>query len=160
MPPLPDNTALRAFWADFSAQWKENPDPNFYEAFYFSDNKQDADELGKLVLAGTKRATASLQAAYAAQKKPMPFVGALSIVTNWDGAALCIIETAKLDLVPFDRVSAEFAAAEGEGDMSLSYWSQGHRRYFSRECVQLGMEFSDDMLILCEHFRVVYPRAD
>ena len=48
--------------------------------------------------------------------------------------ALCIIETVQVDVMPFEQVSAEFAAIEGEGDGSLAYWRQAHLEYFTREC--------------------------
>ena len=55
--------------------------------------------------------------------------GDLSIVTDWAGQALCVIETESVVLVPFNEVSAEFAATEGEGDGSLEFWTEGHRAY-------------------------------
>ncbi|HYD78170.1 MAG TPA: ASCH domain-containing protein [Paucimonas sp.] len=160
MPPIAVPEKLKPFWQAFSSQWNGDADARFYEAFYFCDNEQDAEELGQLVLAGTKRATASLLMAHEAEGKPLPEVGALSIVTNWSGEPLCVIETTRVDIVPFDQVTAEFAATEGEGDKSLAYWREGHWRFFSRECQQLGLEPSSDMLVVCERFQVVYPHVD
>jgi uncharacterized protein YhfF len=31
-----------------------------------------------------------------------------------------------------------------------------HGRYFTRECVAAGRQFTEDMLIACERFDVVY----
>lgn len=50
-----------------------------------------------------------------------------------------------------------FAAIEGEGDGSLSYWRDAHWRYFGRECHRIGKELSLQMLVVCEQFKVVYP---
>ena len=41
-------------------------------------------------------------------------------------------------------------AAEGEGDLSLDWWRDAHRRYFER-----NGGFNPDMMLWCEHFRVV-----
>jgi uncharacterized protein YhfF len=62
-------------------------------------------------------------------------------------------------IVPFEEVGEEFAAAEGEGDGSLQYWRECHWAYFERECKRIGREPSPRMLIVCERFEVIYPRA-
>jgi len=56
--------------------------------------------------------------------------------------------------VPFNEVTAEFAAVEGEGDGSLEFWRQEHVSSFSRECVRIGRVFNENMLVACERFRV------
>jgi uncharacterized protein YhfF len=61
-----------------------------------------------------------------------------------------VIETVELTERRFPDVDAAFADDEGEGDRSLAYWRRAHEIYFSR----LG-EFSPDMALLCERFRVV-----
>jgi uncharacterized protein YhfF len=50
----------------------------------------------------------------------------------------------------FGEVDAAFAYEEGEGDRSLTCWREAHRRYFGR----LG-KFSEDMMLMCERFRLV-----
>lgn len=132
-------------------------DERFYEACQFGDSPELVDELAQLVLAGRKRATAGAVWAYESSGLGLPRPGLLSIVTDSQDRALCIIETTRVDLVPFDQVSAEFAATEGEGDGSLAFWRRAHREYFSRECERAGRVFSEDLLIACERFRVVWP---
>jgi hypothetical protein len=58
-----------------------------------------------------------------------------------------------------EALAAEFAVSEGEGDRSLEYWREAQRRYFTRECQSAGREFTEDMPVVCERFRVVYRRA-
>ncbi|EMU9087203.1 ASCH domain-containing protein [Pseudomonas aeruginosa] len=45
---------------------------------------------------------------------------------------------------------------EGEGDGSLAYWLEGHRRYFEQECARAGRQFDERMLLACEKFKVIY----
>ena len=108
------------------------------------------------MVAGTKRATAGLLWSYEADAKPMPQPGDLSIVEQWSGEPVCIIETVSVAVLPFEEVGAEFAAVEGEGDGSLEYWRAGHWAYFGRECARLGKKPSARMLVVCESFKVVY----
>ncbi len=154
--------AIAAFWHTYLAALPdEAPRPMFMpEAWHFCDNAADADELADLVLVGVKRATASLQWAYAGENDPLPQVGDLSIITNWDGDPLCIIVTTEVTITPFNAVSAEFAAAEGEGDRSLAYWRKVHWDFFSEECAEIGRGPAEDMPVICERFKVVYPTPD
>ena len=128
----------------------------FYEVCFFADSEQSANSLAELVLAGAKRATASAVWSFEAAGKRLPVPGDLSVVTDWSGAPKCIIETIAVDIVPFREVTAEFAATEGEGDGSLHYWREVHRDFFTRECAQHGRAFTEDMLVACERFRVVF----
>jgi len=148
-----------AFWAGFVSEAGSDASARLYESFHFGDSESLADELAALVLAGTKRATASLFWSYEADHKPMPEPGQLSIVERWSGEPVCIIETSSVAVLPFDEVGAEFAASEGEGDGSLDYWRRGHRAYFGRECVRIGREPSAGMPVVCESFKVIFRGA-
>ncbi len=154
MNPIPERYV--AFWKAYADAAGGVDDGRFYEAFAFGDSAPLAQELAELVLRGIKRATAGALWSFEAQGKRLPVPGDLSIVTSWSGDPLCIIETQAVEVVPFSKVDAEFAATEGEGDGSLSFWQDAHRQYFGRECRAAGREFSEDMLVACERFTVVY----
>lgn len=150
---------LQAYWQAFAATWPEDPTPRFFEAFHFDDNEPSANELAHLVLAGRKRASAGLVWSFEAAGMPLPRVGDLSVVTDWQGAPVRIIETRQVDIVPFNEVSAGFAATEGEGDGSLAFWRRAHQAYFERECGRLGRLPAPGMPVVCERFEVVYRGA-
>jgi uncharacterized protein YhfF len=152
--------AVADFWAEFSRQTGGADDALFYEAFAFGDSDALAKELADLVLAGRKRATAGALWSFEAAAKRLPRPGDLSVVTAWDGTPLCVIRSTQVQVMPFDTVPEDFAAAEGEGDGSLEYWRRAHTAYFGRECARLGRSFSPDMPVCCEHFDMVYaPRG-
>lgn len=115
------------------------------ETFSFGDSPALADELAALVLAGIKTATCS-----AANYGAAPQVGSRSVVLSGTAQPLAVIETVGLTVQRFNEVDAAFAYDEGEGDRSLAYWRDAHRRYFTR----LG-QFAEDMLLYCERFRVI-----
>ncbi len=151
--------STRPFWLEFQAIVGGDAQARFYEAFHFDDNEPSANELAQLVLVGTKRATAGLAWSFEARNRPPPKPGDLSVVTNWQGEPLCVIETKAVATVPFEEVSEEFAATEGEGDGSLRYWRAVHWAYFGRECQRIGRVPGLRMPIVCEQFEVIYRRA-
>ena len=148
----------QSIWSAYASASGGIDESRFYEAFSFGDSDAMADDLGQLVLKGTKRATAGSVWSYESSGKALPKPGDLSIVMDSKQKALCIIETIQVDVMPFDQVSAEFAATEGEGDGSLAYWRSAHLAYFTRECERSGKAFSTSMAIACEQFKVVYTQ--
>jgi uncharacterized protein YhfF len=115
------------------------------ETFSFGDNPALADELAELVLAGKKTATC-----WAAEQGLLTDVGKRMVVLDGAGRPRAVIETVELTQHRFPDVDAAFANDEGEGDRTLAYWRRAHEVYFTR----LG-QFTPDMLLWCERFRVV-----
>jgi uncharacterized protein YhfF len=157
--PASLDQSLHTFWNAFVATVGGVDSRLFYESFSFGDSEALANELAALVLRNTKQATASAKWCYESEGKALPAPGGLSIVTDWASIPLCVIETLSVEVHAFNQVSADFAAAEGEGDGSLDYWRAAHRDFFTRECVAAGRQFAEDMLIVCERFRCIYRPA-
>ncbi len=147
-----DRLTPQAMWALYGGPDAEAPPP----AWHFCDNQADADVLAALVVAGIKGATAGALWAYEAEGEPLPQAGDHNIITDWEGRARAVIRTTVVEVVPFGEVTAEFAAAEGEGDGSLEYWREAHRAAFSRELAALGRVLTDDMPVVCQRFEVVF----
>lgn len=127
-----------------------------YEAEPCGDGPDLADELGALILNGKKTATCSALWEWEAEGKRITEVGQKTIVLEGRGDPLCIIETTEVEVRRFDKVEERFAREEGEGDLSLAYWREAHRRFFGRTLPKIGREFAPDMPLVCERFRVVY----
>ena len=159
MPFEPLSAACKAYWAEFvrtlpahDARRTAQPD-----AFGFGGEAALADELGALVLAGKKRATTSLPVEFTSMNEPLPKPGDLSIILDGRGGPVAIIERISVELVPFQAVSEEYAACEGEGDGSLRYWRDAHTWYFNKVCSRLGGCLAEDTPVLCQRFRLVWP---
>lgn len=144
------------FWAAFTATRCTDPTPRFLEASHFDDNEPNMNELARLVVSGRKRATAGLLWSHEHDNGLLPQPEDLSIVTDFSGNAICVIETSRVDIVPFSQVTEEFAATEGEDDGSLEYWRDAHEAFFGRECRRIGRTPERHMLIVCERFDVVF----
>ena len=126
-------------------------------AWHFCDTPAEADECAALVLARRKVATAPSLWGFEARGEEPPRPGDYHVVTNWAGEAQCVIRTETVTVVPFDQVSAEHAAAEGEGDGTLAQWRTTHWAYYMRELAGTGFTPRADMPVVCEYFRMVYP---
>lgn len=151
--------AVQAFWEQFLSQ---QPDPSqvadrFYESFYFSDNEPIANELATLVLEGTKTATSAALWEVENSGKRLIRPGDLSIVTNWQGEPVCIVETTEVRLLPFKDIDEQFAYDYGEGERNLAWWKSALWETYQRICAGLNKEPSPEMLLVCERFKVVYP---
>ena len=117
----------------------------------------DADLLADLVLRGEKTATASAYDLYALEDEPLPQEGAFDVILDSQNQAVCIVEITKVSVQPFHQVSADHAFKEGEGDKSLAYWQQVHEAFFTECLAEAGLEFSQEMGVVLEEFRKVYP---
>jgi uncharacterized protein YhfF len=146
------------YWKKFAKEQDVDPTPRFTGAFRFAGPESTADELAEIVVAGRKRASASLLWAYESEGERIPRTGDLSIVTDFQGNEVCVIQTLQVDIVPFLSVTAEFADLEGEGDRSLLYWQKTHMAFFELECKRIGRSPSLEMPVICECFEVVYWR--
>jgi len=155
-----DGAKCKAYWAEF-VQSLAAHDPRRTarpDAFAFGGEGELADELAALVLAGKKRATASLAVEYTALDEPLPKPGDMSIILDDRGNPVGIIERTSVDVLPFQAVDEAFAACEGEGDGSLRYWREVHTGYFNGVCSRLGGKLDESTPILCQRFRLAWPR--
>jgi len=128
-------------------------------AFAFGDTPELADELLALVLAGTKRATASAVSEFESQGEPVPSVGDLAIVLDGRGHPRALVRTTQVGVVAFGEVDAEHARLEGEDDLSLEAWRTAHRAYFARVAAP-GTVVEDATPVVLERFEVRFPEAD
>jgi uncharacterized protein YhfF len=149
---------VKNYWERFLASLP--PDSSYrtktYVAEGWGDNPALANELGALIVQGIKTATCSALWEWEAERNPIPQVGLLTIALDGGGEPLCIVETVEVSVRKYNEVDADFAREEGEGDLSLNYWREAHRNYFSRVLPKIGREFSEDMPLVCERFKVIH----
>ena len=145
-----------AYWRAFTAATGMDATTD-YDVVAFGDSPALADELLALVLAGTKRATASLLRDVTVGNEPMPRVGGHVIVLDGTGLPRCIWRTTDVTVNRLIAVDAAFAWDEGEGDRTRADWLDGHRRYFGRQAEREGFMFDDDIQTVFERFTIVWP---
>ena len=139
--------------------WQAFPDKKADDTYLAWQYGCAQDKLAQLTLQGTKTATASSYPQKKAENEPVPAVGDYSIILDSQNQAVCIIQTTQIDIVPFYQVDEEQAYLEGEGDRTLTYWREVHRTFFESEMQSIHQKFTEDMLVVCERFKIVYPKS-
>ena len=127
-----------------------------YSADYFCADEHNANLCADLIRIGQKTATCSLKYWYQFDDEPMPEIGHLMVVTDWNKKPICIIEIDSVEECKFSDVSEDFAYLEGEGDRTLEWWQKAHWSFFAKECKQLNIEPNKDMMLVLEQFHVVH----
>ena len=122
----------------------------------YGDSAELSRELIELIRKGPKRAGTGLLWEYEFESEPIPEAGSIEIVVDHDNEPVLVTRLTSVEIVPFNQVSAQYAATEGEGDGSLEYWRSGHWSFFSRECARIGRVPAEDMPVVCSVFELLF----
>lgn len=152
--------SVHNLWTAFQAK-----NPSYLNAalpisYYFCDNEIAANDCANLVVKGIKQATSPSLWYFEKHQEPLPQKGDLAIVTNWNGIAKAIIQTTKVEQVPYNKITPAYAAIEGEGDKSLDYWKKGHWEYYTNEMKPYKEAPWEAMIIVCEYFETIWTIED
>lgn len=143
---------VQQFWHDFCVE-------NQVEGIIYKDAFQfgaSADWLADLVVEGKKTATTSGFVFYELEKEPLPQAGEYYIVLDGQEKPVAVIQIQSVDVLPMNEVTEEFALAEGEGD--YRFWWDAHETFFTELLKEYSIEFSPNMLVVCERFKKVYSK--
>jgi uncharacterized protein YhfF len=148
--------AVEAFWKE--CREVADIDTTEYHALTFSDPtmSQVTEVISELARLGKKRGTAHLEIDFELTGVARRAVGDYWVILNSANDPLCLVRVTNIEVHPFEKVSAEFAASEGEGDLSRDYWATVHRRYFMKLCEKFGREWREDMPTVCESFELIH----
>jgi uncharacterized protein YhfF len=144
-------------WMEFCSTEPAVDPATPYQVWHFGNTCEMALELAALVMSGRKTATASSAEMNRRRPENEPHPDGYSVVTDFDGKPLCVLRTTEIRHLPFTEVDPQFAADEGEGDLSLEYWRRVHWDYFTREAAHHGFTFNEDSMVCCERFKVLFP---
>ena len=146
-------------WNNYLKSIGEDPattEKRFTMVEHFCDDKEQTDNLYKLVIQGIKRATTASVKICEYYNEDFSKPGDYWIVTNFDETECCVVQTVKSTIKKFKDVTEEDAFIEGEGDKSLQYWRKAHIDFLKEEYESLGWTFSEDTEVVFEEFNVVY----
>ena len=144
--------SVKQFWDEFCAA-KQLEGSNYKDAFQFGAS---ADWLADLVVEGKKTATTSGFVFYELEKEVLPQSGEYYIVLNGKEEPVAVIQIQSVEVRPMNEVTEEYALAGGAGD--YTFWWDAHKKFFTELLKGYELEFSPDMLVVCERFTKVYPQ--
>lgn len=163
--------AVAAFWEDARVRAGLNPvrvytGPTVAEtvpppSWSYGSSPAEADAFVEQVLAGQRSATTSALRDHGTAGPPedataghgeAPEPGGLSILLDGSGRPRALLSTVVVRVVPFDRVEADHALAEGLP--SLQEWRAVTRSVLERE----PGGFAEDLPVVLERFEVLVPR--
>ena len=112
---------IKTYWQKFLSTLPE--DSPYHSKAYTAEGwgvgPEMADELGALIVKGTKTATCSALWEWEAEGESSPETGRVTIVLDGGEEPIGIVETTEVTIRKYNEVDADFAREEGEGDRSL-----------------------------------------
>lgn len=149
--------SVSELWESYTSSNPQFKNEEMPEAWYFHDNREDANRLATLVVKGKKKASSGLYAWYKEANVDLPKLGRKHIITDFDGKAKAIIEIKKVDTIPFNKISAAYAEMDmGTNIEPLKKWQKAHWDFFSGALKESGKSPSEEMLIVCESFETIW----
>jgi uncharacterized protein YhfF len=149
--------ATDAFW-----QRAKDAGANIGEDYYVRRIGGDPETtaiITDLVVKGLKRGTFGLQWLQERQPELRPDMDKDAMLINHDGVPQAIVKTTGLTPVPYGEITEEHLKVEGPGARELKRWQEIHWPYWTRLLEPHGLEPTQDMLVMVEHFDLVYPTA-
>jgi uncharacterized protein YhfF len=114
---------------------------------------EHADEGAELILNGTKTLTSSPFWDYPDGR--IPFEGALSVLLDGSRRPRAIVETTKVEIMPFGSITDEMARAYGEGEQTVEWWRRVMGDFYRDSAARHGAVLTDDTPHIWEWFEVV-----
>jgi len=151
------DSTVYEMWNDFIKSNPEFKDNEMPEAWYFHNNEKDANRLAKLIVSGKKKAGSGLYTWYKEADADLPIIGTKHIITDYAGKAQAIIEIQKVDTIPFNEISLDYAKLDmGTEIEPLEKWKKAHWDFFANAMEENGEKPTDEMLIVCEWFEAIW----
>ena len=143
------------FWEKFVKENGLDPDSKYDGVFGFEAQGFFGAERIAALLAGKKRAAFFPYSSYVVDDGLIPVSGEHYIILGAGRQPVCVIQTTRVQVVPFDQVTMEMVSAEGE-DSSVEEWRQKTREILEDECLAAGISFAPDIKLVYMEFEVVF----
>ena len=155
--PGPGRAAeIEPFWLDYQRACAVKVEG--FSAAPLGHTGRLADALAELVIAGVKRAHATLLRDFEKDLEPLPQPGDHLVVLDGAGMPRAIVRTTHVEKRRFNEIDDAFAFAAGEGDLSLRWWLTAHRQDYAERAETEGFEAHERLELVLEYFDLVWPR--
>lgn len=141
----------KVLWESFSEAYPDKKDvPYEYWVFHTGDGQAD---LSKKLKSGVVRGQSFSVDFFDANQQPLPSLGDINVLCC-DDRVIGICETVNIVRTTFGKVDRQLAAVEGFS--TVESWRKTKQAVFELLSERMGMEFSKDMEILFEEFKIIY----
>ncbi len=128
-------------------------DARYFLPMSIGGTPDDADKGAALILDGTKTLTSSPFWLYPDGR--IPFAGALSVLLDGARAPRGIVETTRVEVMPFATVTEEMARAYGEGERTVDWWRRVIGPWYRASAARHGAVLTGDTPLIWEWIAVV-----
>jgi uncharacterized protein YhfF len=126
----------------------------YFQPMSIGSTPESADEGVPLILNGTKTLTSSPFWDY--PDGNIPFTGALCVLLDGSRRPRGIIETTRVDIMPFGAITEEMARAYGEGERTVEWWRRVMGAFYRASAARHSAILTDDTPHIWEWFAVVH----
>src|SRR3954447_9102594 len=126
----------------------------YFIPFSIGSTPETADEGAMLILNGTKTLTSSPFWDYPDGK--FPFVGALAVLLDGSRRPRGVVETTRIEIMPFGAITEEMARAYGEGERTVEWWRRVMGAFYRASAARHSEVLTNDTRLIWEWFTVVH----
>lgn len=149
---------VEKFWFEYLEKNNLPKTTPYSGEFILGEDEVSCLQLSALILGGKKTGSFTALDSFIIDNEPLPKVGNNYVVTDWNEIPLCIIQTTNVNILPYNQVTWEMAAKEGEDD-TFESWKENHNDFFEFDADIMGYEFSPNMPVVFEEFKVLYKKG-
>lgn len=149
---------VEKFWFEYLEKNNLPKTTPYSGEFILGEDEVSCLQLSALILGGKKTGSFTALDSFIIDNEPLPKAGSNYVVTDWNEVPLCIIQTTKVTILPYNQITWEMAEKEGEED-SFESWKESHNEFFEYDAEIMGYEFKPDMPVVFEEFKVIYKKG-
>ncbi|MBO5482257.1 MAG: ASCH domain-containing protein [Spirochaetaceae bacterium] len=149
---------VEKFWFEYLEKNNLPKTTPYSGEFILGEDEVSCLQLSALILGGKKTGSFTALDSFIIDNEPLPKAGSNYVVADWNEVPLCIIQTTKVTILPYNQITWEMAEKEGEED-SFESWKESHNEFFEYDAEIMGYEFKPDMPVVFEEFKVIYKKG-
>ena len=149
---------VEKFWFEYLEKNNLPKTTPYSGEFILGEDEVSCLQLSALILGGKKTGSFTALDSFIIDNEPLPKAGSNYVVADWNEVPLCIIQTTKVTILPYNQITWEMAEKEGEED-SFESWKESHNEFFEYDAEIMGYEFKPDIPVVFEEFKVIYKKG-
>jgi len=151
--------SVHAMWNNFTESNPEFKKDELPDTEFYDDDEKEAERFAELIINKKKQTSSGLYIWYKEANIDLPKIGTKRIVTNLNGEARAIIEIKKVDTIPFNQITKDYAELDMGTDIKpLEKWKKAHWEFFENTLDENGQKVTDEVLVVREWFETIWSK--